>query len=126
SSSGYRLYDGDSVRRIRFIKQAQHCGFTLAEIAQLLALRHQASARCGDVRKLAVEKKRQLDARIRAMKAMSKALDRLIADCAVPTRRVGECPILSALDRANGVKRWVIAAELIHAPGLSPRSESRK
>src|SRR6266446_1990060 len=42
SDSGYRLYDSDSVRRVRFIKRAQHCGFTLAEIAQLLALRLQA------------------------------------------------------------------------------------
>jgi hypothetical protein len=30
SDSGYRLYDSDSVRRVRFIKRAQHCGFTLA------------------------------------------------------------------------------------------------
>src|SRR5262249_8536001 len=102
SDSGYRLYDGESVRRIRFIKQAQQCGFTLSEIAQLLALRYRPSARCGDVRKLAVEKKQQLEARIRRMKTMSKALDRLILDCAVPTRRVDECPILSALDRADG------------------------
>ena len=70
SDSGYRLYDSDSVRRVRFIKRAQHCGFTLTEIAQLLALRHQASVRCGDVRKLAVEKKRQLEARIRMMRTM--------------------------------------------------------
>src|SRR5262249_17963215 len=78
SDSGYRLYDGESVRRIRFIKQAQQCGFTISEIAQLLALRHLPSARCGDVRKLAVEKKQQLEARISRMKTMSKALDRLI------------------------------------------------
>ena len=104
SDSGYRLYDGESVRRIRFIKQAQQCGFTLSEIGQLLALRHRQSARCGDVRKLAVEKKQQLEARIGRMKTMSKALDRLILDCAVPTRHVDECPILSALDRANGAR----------------------
>ena len=104
SDSGYRLYDGESVRRIRFIKQAQQCGFTLSEIGQLLALRHRQSARCGDVRKLAVEKKQQLEARISRMKTMSKALDRLILDCAVPTRHVDECPILSALDRANGAR----------------------
>ena len=104
SDSGYRLYDGESVRRIRFIKQAQQCGFTLSEIGQLLALRHRQSARCGDVRKLAVEKKQQLEARIGRMKTMSKALDRLILDCAVPTRHVDECPILSALDRANGTR----------------------
>ena len=104
SNSGYRLYDGESVRRIRFIKQAQQCGFTLSEIEQLLALRYRPSARCGDVRKLAVEKKQQLEARIGRMKTMSKALDRLISDCAVPTRRVDECPILSALDRADGAR----------------------
>ena len=104
SDSGYRLYDGESVRRIRFIKQAQQCGFTLSEIEQLLSLRYRPSARCGDVRKLAVEKKQQLEARISRMKTMSKALDRLILDCAVPTRHVDECPILSALDRANGAR----------------------
>jgi DNA-binding transcriptional MerR regulator len=104
SDSGYRLYDSDSVRRVRFIKRAQHCGFTLAEIAQLLALRLQASACCGDVRKLAVEKRLQLEDRIRTMKTMSKALDQLIADCAVPSHPVGECPILSALDQADGVR----------------------
>ena len=104
SDSGYRLYDGESVRRIRFIKQAQQCGFTLSEIEQLLSLRYRPSARCGDVRKLAVEKKQQLEARIHRMKTMSKALDRLISDCTVPTRRVDECPILSALDRADGAR----------------------
>jgi MerR family Zn(II)-responsive transcriptional regulator of zntA len=103
SDSGYRLYDSDSVRRVRF-KRAQHCGFTLAEIAQLLALRLQASACCGDVRKLAEEKKLQLEDRIRTMKTMSKALDRLIADCAVPNHPVNECPILSALDQADTVR----------------------
>jgi DNA-binding transcriptional MerR regulator len=102
SDAGYRLYDGDAVQRIRFIKQAQHCGFTLVEISQLLALRHQPSARCGDVRKIALEKKRQLQARIRMMKTMSKALDHLIADCSVASQPVDKCPILSALDRADG------------------------
>jgi DNA-binding transcriptional MerR regulator len=101
SDSGYRLYDNDSVRRVHFIKRAQHCGFALAEIAQLLALRLQPSARCGDVRKLAVEKKLQLERRIRTMKAMSKALDQLIADCSAANHPVDECPILSALDRAD-------------------------
>jgi MerR family Zn(II)-responsive transcriptional regulator of zntA len=56
------------------------------------------------VRKLAEEKKLQLEDRIRTMKTMSKALDRLIADCAVPSHPVGECPILSALDRADGIR----------------------
>jgi DNA-binding transcriptional MerR regulator len=30
SPAGYRLYDKDSARRLRFIRHAQQCGFTLA------------------------------------------------------------------------------------------------
>ena len=99
SDSGYRLYGKDSIRRIRFIKQAQHCGFTLAEIRELLLLRHQDAACCGDVRQRAVEKKLQLEGKIRTMKTMSKALDRLIADCTEETHPVDDCPILSALEQ---------------------------
>jgi MerR family Zn(II)-responsive transcriptional regulator of zntA len=100
--SGYRVYDKDAVRRIRFIKQAQQCGFTLSEIRQLLTLRVQASACCGDVRKLAVEKKQQLECKIRTMRAMSKALDRLISECAGDAHPIDDCSILSALDRGVG------------------------
>lgn len=36
--SGYRCYSDDAVIQIRFIKRAQQAGFTLKEIATLLAL----------------------------------------------------------------------------------------
>ncbi len=105
SEAGYRLYGKDSVRGLRFIKQAQHCGFTLAEIHELLVLRRQDSTCCGDVRKFAVEKKLQLESKIRAMRTMSKALDRLIADCAEETHPVDECPILAALEQVDTTAR---------------------
>lgn len=105
SGSGYRLYDKDSARRIHFIKQAQHCGFTLAEIRELLVLRSRDAACCGDVRKRAIEKKLQLEHKIRAMKSMSKALDYLIADCANEAHPVEECTILAAFDQAEVTKR---------------------
>src|SRR6266568_3121827 len=37
--SGYRQYPEDVVKRIHFIKRAQELGFSLKEIAELLALR---------------------------------------------------------------------------------------
>jgi MerR family Zn(II)-responsive transcriptional regulator of zntA len=101
SAGGYRLYDKNSARRIRFIKQAQHCGFTLAEIRELLVLRLRGTACCGDVRKRAIEKKLQLENKIRSMKAMSKALDRLIADCADETQPIEECSIIAALEQVD-------------------------
>jgi MerR family Zn(II)-responsive transcriptional regulator of zntA len=101
SAAGYRLYNQESARRIHFIKHAQGCGFTLAEIRDLLELRARDRACCGDVRTRAIEKKLQIESRIRAMKAMSKALDQLIAECANEKRPVEECTIIAALERAN-------------------------
>jgi len=101
SPAGYRLYDKDAVRRIHFIKHAQSCGFTLAEIRELLVLRGRDKACCCDVRTRAVEKKLQIENKIRAMRAMSKALDQLIAECANEAQPVKECAIIAALERAN-------------------------
>lgn len=101
SAGGYRLYDEDAVVRLRFIKQARDCGFTLTEIQQLLVLRNQSEACCGDVRQRAIEKKLQLEAKIRALSAMSKALDHLIADCANESHPINGCPILASLERAT-------------------------
>lgn len=101
SPSGYRLYDDSAVARVRFIKHAQQCGFTLAEINELLTLRSRASACCNDVRTLAVEKKLQLEAKIRSMKVMSQALDLLIEDCPDQGRPVADCPILGAMEQVT-------------------------
>lgn len=105
TDSGYRLYGPEAVDRLRFIKQAQHCGFTLSEIQALLQLRDEASSCCNDVRGKVIEKKLKLEARIQAMKAMSKALDQLIADCSDGTRPAEDCSILASLSATKGPRR---------------------
>lgn len=106
TEAGYRLYGPDATRRVRFIQHAQHCGFTLTEIQDLLNLRQLDSACCGDVRQRAVAKKLRLAAKIRAMQAMSAALDQLIADCPDGTLAVDECPILAALERVDASQEY--------------------
>jgi MerR family Zn(II)-responsive transcriptional regulator of zntA len=98
STGGYRLYDRDAVRRVRFIKQAQRCGFTLTEIRALLELRASDAACCRDVRRVALEKKLQLEAKIKAMRVMSKTLDHLIATCSNERGPLDDCPILAAFE----------------------------
>lgn len=100
SDSSYRLYDKDAVIRLRFIRHAQACGFTLAEVRELLALRQREGACCGDVKARALEKRRQLASKIRTLQTMSTALDRLIEDCPQATEPVAACSILSAFDEA--------------------------
>ena len=100
TDAGYRLYDGDAVRRLRFIKQAQQCGFSLMEIRELLALKNSDAACCKDVKSVAIAKKLQLEHKIRALQVMSDALSELIAICNAETRPLDECPILAALENS--------------------------
>lgn len=98
TESGYRLYTEEAVRRIGFIKHAQQCGFSLAEIRELLELRSDDSSCCDDIYRVAVEKKLQLQTKIKSLNAMSKALTRLIEICSHDRKSLEECPILGALE----------------------------
>ena len=98
TGAGYRLYDEDAVRRLRFIKQAQQCGFSLTEIRELLTLKNSDAACCKDVKSVAITKKLQLEHKVRALQVMSQALSELIDICNNETRPLDECPILAALE----------------------------
>ena len=51
--AGYRQYSLDAVRRIQFIKRAQHIGFSLSEITELLGLRARSPVACAAVERKA-------------------------------------------------------------------------
>ncbi len=76
--SGYRLYPQESIARIRFIKRAQRSGFTLKEIAELLSL---DSGHCKDVKKMAEQKRQQIEMQIKDLTTLHKLLDQLVSDC---------------------------------------------
>src|SRR2546426_9423513 len=95
--SGYRTFGTDAVRRLRFIKHAQELGFSLKEIKELLALRVDARTSCADVRKRAEAKLADIDQKLRALRAMKRALVQLTAAC-VGRGPVSACPILESLD----------------------------
>ncbi len=97
---GYRLYNDDALRRIRFIKHAQRCGFTLSDILELLTLKHADGACCEDVLSLAVEKKLQIMQKLGALQAMSHSLDHLIQSCDGGAEPADDCPILGALENS--------------------------
>src|SRR2546426_8400127 len=97
SMANYRLYPEDAVRRVRFIKRAQQLGFSLKEIKELLSLRAAPRARCEDVRARTAAKISDVDRKIRSLRAMKRALARLIGECN-SERPVSECAILAALD----------------------------
>lgn len=96
--SNYRLYSDDAVQRVRFIKHAQQLGFTLDEIEELLALRINSRATCGDVTIQARAKITDIKEKISALRSMQHSLERLVAACSRRAAAVSECPIIEALD----------------------------
>ena len=100
-ASGYRDYSDRDVHMLRFIRRAQRLGFTLEEIAQLLALdalRDRERARA-----LAESKVADLEARIADLRAMRRVLVERIAHC-VHGRPAEPCPILDAFGGDVGVE----------------------
>ncbi len=101
TGSNYRAYPDDAVLRVRFIKRAQELGFTLREIKELLSLKAAPRTRCADVRERAEAKVQDVDARVRTLQAMRRALTKLIGECS-GKGPVSECPILEALESEDG------------------------
>ncbi len=91
---GVRRYGESDVRRLRFIRAAQAAGFTLEQIAELLAL--DATSDRARARALAVERIAALDARIKELESARESLRRLARECSRGAE--GPCPILESFD----------------------------
>ncbi len=91
---GVRRYDREDLRRLKFIRAAQASGFTLEEIAELMAL--DDSDDRARVRALARQRIDALDAKIAQMTEARAALARLADQCAASDK--GPCPILAAFE----------------------------
>ncbi len=97
SRSGYRLFPAEAKRRLRFIRRAQELGFSLGEIRELLSLRVAPTAKSADVRRRAQAKITDIEAKIRSLQSMKKALRELTQTCS-GCGPVRDCPILESLD----------------------------
>ena len=100
NGGGVRRYGEEDIRRLRFIRSAQAAGFSLDQIAELLAL--DASDDRPRARALAKERISALNAKIAQLKAARDSLQRLARAC--DAGEVGPCPIIAAFDRAVQVQ----------------------
>ncbi|WP_299365389.1 MerR family transcriptional regulator [uncultured Paracoccus sp.] len=94
SGGGVRRYGEEDVRKLRFIRSAQAAGFTLEQIAELIAL--DSTADRSRARALASERLTALDGRIAELKRARDALSRLADECSAGS--TGPCPIISSFE----------------------------
>jgi Hg(II)-responsive transcriptional regulator len=93
--SGYREYDRATVQLVHFIKHAQELGFSLRDISELIALRHNPK-NCARAGALARGKVQEIDRRVRNLTAIRKTLSALANACESGDAN-HECPIIEAL-----------------------------
>jgi MerR family Zn(II)-responsive transcriptional regulator of zntA len=104
--AGYHLYTDATLRRLKFIKYAQHCGLSLAEIGKLLDMHGPTAENAPRLYQLLAEKKKQIDASIEMLRVMSQALASLLlplpdsnGTCKPDApRATDDCPALAALE----------------------------
>jgi MerR family transcriptional regulator, mercuric resistance operon regulatory protein len=94
SGGRVRRYGDDDVRKLRFIRAAQAAGFTLEQIAELIALDSTADrTRAGE---LATERIAALDTKLAELRHAREALSRLADECRSGSS--GPCPIISSFE----------------------------
>ncbi len=99
SASGYRQYGEADVRRLAFVRRAQDLGFTLNEIAELLSLQAAPRQSSRKVKFLAEAKIVEIASKIRDLKRMKTALQKIAMRCD-GSAAIHSCPILHAIDHS--------------------------
>ena len=117
STGGYRLFSGDQIRDLTFVRHAQELGFSLTQIKELLSLRQKQHI-CLEVQRLLERKLNDVRDKIRSLAHLEGELSSALRDCKRELRHKGEvkhdecCPLIDKLEHMNGSqkKRAVVSA----------------
>lgn len=104
TAGGYRVYTGETIERVRFIKQAQLHGLTLAEIRELLQVEKRGGVgRCRRVQRLLQRKLTELDTRLMQLQEFRQSLQGYLAQCdrTLAESPEAECPVVEDLRRTK-------------------------
>ena len=92
--NGYRIYSDDAVKALSFVKRVQSLGITLKEIKPLLNLASQDQRPCSHVKRLARKHVREVDDKIRELRALRNELRSLLRRKAERPHGNEICPII--------------------------------
>jgi DNA-binding transcriptional MerR regulator len=107
SAGGYRLFDGEQIRDLTFVRHAQELGFSLTEVRELLALRQRHHV-CAEVQSMLQRKLGDVREKINSLSRLEAELAKAFRNCNRELRLKREikhedcCTLLTKLDRLNG------------------------
>jgi Cu(I)-responsive transcriptional regulator len=93
--NGYRDFSAEDLHYLRFIHRARSLGFSVAEVAELLALYRDRGRASADVKKIALSAIERIDEKMRELTEVRGTLQLLSDHCHGDERP--DCPILENL-----------------------------
>jgi len=99
SEANYRLFDSDSVERLRFIANCRSLGFSIAEIAELIEVMDDPDHTCDQIAKLARHHLGLVDAKLQSLVDIRRTLGDILSHCT--RRKAPDCAVLDFLSRCD-------------------------
>lgn len=106
SAGGYRLFSGEQIRDLTFVKHAQELGFSLNEIKELLSLR-QSEHVCPGVQSVLERKLQDVHEKMQRLVLMERELNRELRNCKRELRMKRSirheecCPLIKRLEKED-------------------------
>lgn len=95
SASGYRQYGARELETLRFVRHARGLGFSVEDVAELLALWRDRERSSADVKAVAGRHLARIERKLAELQAMRGTLEHLMARCHGDERP--DCPIIDEL-----------------------------
>jgi len=96
STGNYRLFDDESVRRLRFIRSAQAIGFTLDDVKVLLSIPASNAVSCRQVQTLIEARLEEIAQRLKDLRHVQRVLKTALAKCR-KSERAQCCHVMDTL-----------------------------
>lgn len=122
--SGYRDYDDADVHRLRFIKRARDLGFSLDRIRSLLKLWSDTGRSNAEVKAIAAQHLRALEAQLESLRQVVSSLRSLVDACDGSGRP--HCPIIAGLDHGTGLTSSTAGSKSGSRPPAPPATSRRR
>ena len=95
SHGNQRLFGGNAVDRLRFIRHSRELGFSIEAIRDLLRLCDEPRQSCEAADTIARAQLHQVNRRIERLRALKSELERMVAEC--NGGRIAECRVIEVL-----------------------------
>ena len=95
TKTGYRQFSNDDVAKLQFVGKERKFNFGIEECRELLALYENKDRPSKDVKKITLEKIREIDIKLSELNSLKGQLSKLALIC--EGNEESQCPILDAL-----------------------------